>query len=193
MRFYDREYEGLPLWEIGRPQPEFVALERTGEIVGRVLDVGCGTGENALFFAEHGHPTWGVDFAPNAIRRAVAKAEGRKSPVEFRVHSALDLASLGERFDTVTDCGLFHTFLDPHRLPYSESVRSILPPGGRFHLLCFSEEEPTDWGGPRRISQAELRTTFSEGWELRGIRPARFEVRLPNVAGRAWLASFVRK
>jgi SAM-dependent methyltransferase len=192
MRFFDRVYLGSPPWEIGRPQPEFVRLQSEGEIVDRVLDVGCGTGENALHFAATGHPTWGVDFAPNAVRRAQAKAQERNLPVEFRVASALELEKLGETFDTVTDCGLFHTLLDPHRRVYSESVRASLKPGGRFFVLCFSDDEPTDWGGPRRISQEELHITFAGGWDLRYLRRARFETTFRGVEGKAWLAAFQR-
>jgi ubiquinone/menaquinone biosynthesis C-methylase UbiE len=192
MHFFDAAYLGSPPWETGRPQPEFVRLEAEGEIVGRVLDVGCGTGENALHFARAGHPTWGIDFARNAVERARAKAAERHLSVEFRTGSALELPKLGERFDTVTDSGLFHTLLDPHRPVYSESVRNALKPRGRFFVLSFSEDEPTDWGGPRRISEEELRSTFADGWELRFLRRARYETTLPGVEGRAWLAAFQR-
>jgi len=192
MHFFDQVYLGSPPWEIGRPQPEFVRLESDGEIVGRVLDVGCGTGENALYFAAAGHPTWGIDFSPNAVQRAQAKSEERHVPVEFRVASALDLEKLGERFDTLTDCGLFHTLLDPHRPVYSKSLRAALNPGGRFFVLCFSDDEPTDWGGPRRVSQEELRAAFMDGWEVRFIRRARFETTFPGVEGKAWLAAIRR-
>jgi len=192
MHFFDDVYLGSPPWEIGRPQSEFVRLESEGEIVGRVLDVGCGTGENALHFAAAGHPTWGVDFAPNAVRRAKAKAQERHLPVEFHVASALELEKLGEQFDTVTDCGLFHTLLDPFRPVYSRSLQASLTPGGRFFVLCFSEDEPTDWGGPRRVSQAELRTTFEDGWDVRFIRRARFETTFREVEGKAWLAAVRR-
>lgn len=188
MQFFDRAYEGTPLWEIGRPQPEFVRLEERGALVGRILDLGCGTGELALYLANRGHRVWGVDFAPNAIRRARAKAAERGISVEFRVASALALGSLGATFGTVVDCGLFHVFLDEHRQTYADNVRSVLAPGGTLYLLCFSEDEPTDWGGPRRVSQAELRETFHEGWEVRSIRPGHYEVTTPGVTGRAWLA-----
>jgi SAM-dependent methyltransferase len=189
MHFFDEVYQGTPLWEIGRPQPEFVRLEGGGHIVGRVLDVGCGTGENALFFASRGHETWGIDFAPTAIRRARGKAHDRSLPARFEVASALELAVLRERFDTITDSGLFHTFHDEHRPHYSDSLRSALRPGGRVYLLCFSEHEPIDWGGPRRVSQAEIRATFGPPWEILSIREGRFETRLPQVEGRAWLAA----
>ncbi|MGI0070631.1 MAG: class I SAM-dependent methyltransferase [Thermoplasmata archaeon] len=193
MHFFDEAYRGTPPWEIGRPQPAVIRLEEAGEIQGRVLDVGCGTGENALYLANRGHEVWGVDFAPTAIERARGKALSRARPVEFRVASALELARLGERFDTIADCGLFHTLLDPHRPVYAENVRASLVPGGRLFLLCFSEEEPTDWGGPRRVSQEEIRATFRDGWEVQAIQKERFETRIPEVRGRAWLAKLRRR
>jgi SAM-dependent methyltransferase len=192
MHFFEEVYQGSPPWEIGAPQPAIVRLEEGGEIVGRVLDVGCGTGENAYYLAGRGHPTWGIDFAPTAIAKARAKRSAYPGHVTFRVGSALDLASLGERFDTVVDSGLFHTFLDPHRPQYAAGLGSVLRPGGNVFVLCFSEHEPTDWGGPRRVTQAEIRETFRAGWEVRWIREERFATRFPNVTGRAWLAGLRR-
>jgi SAM-dependent methyltransferase len=192
VHFFEDVYRGSPPWDIGRPQPVFVRLEEAGEIVGRVLDVGCGTGENALYFASRGHESWGIDFAPNAIEKARSKATERSSLATFRVASALELETLHQHFDTITDCGLFHTFLDPHRPQYAASLSAALVPGGRFFLLCFSEHEPTDWGGPRRVSEEEIRTTFQDGWEIRWIREARFETRFEGVEGRAWLAALRR-
>jgi len=61
MDFFEKAYHGTPPWDIGRPQREFVRLEEAGKISGDVLDVGCGTGENALFLAGCGHAVWGVD------------------------------------------------------------------------------------------------------------------------------------
>src|SRR5512137_2900316 len=108
MDFFDSAYRGTPPWDIGRPQKEFVDLVRRGEITGSVLDIGCGTGEHALFFAGEGHDVWGIDSAPLAIGKAKEKAAERGLPVQFRVLNALDLAKLGRTFDTATDSGLFH-------------------------------------------------------------------------------------
>jgi SAM-dependent methyltransferase len=184
-------YGRVPPWETGRPQPVFVELAERGEIRGSVLDVGCGTGENALFLAQRGHEVWGVDIVPQAIERARAKAAERGVSVEFRVHDALELAGLGREFDTVIDCGLFHVFSDADRRPFEQSVASVLRPGGRLLLLCFSESETSE-KGPRRVTRDELRATFADGWYENYIVPARFESHLHEGGARAWLASFER-
>src|SRR5690242_5932985 len=64
---FEKFYQGQAPWDIGEPQPEFVRLAESGAIEGTVLDVGCGTGENALYLAARGHDVWGIDFVPKAI------------------------------------------------------------------------------------------------------------------------------
>jgi cyclopropane fatty-acyl-phospholipid synthase-like methyltransferase len=192
MDFFDEAYHGTPPWDIGRPQKEFVALARRGEITGSVLDIGCGTGEHALFFAAEGHETWGIDSAPLAIRKAQEKAKARGLAVHFLVRDALDLASLERTFDTVTDSGLFHTLSDEDRPVFEKSLASILPPGGIYFMLCFSDREPPGFG-PRRIAEREIRESFSDGWSINYIRPATFESRTRAEGPRAWLSSITKK
>ena len=62
MSIFDEAYCGIPNWDIGRAQPVFVSLHEAGEISGDVLDVGCGTGENALFLAERGREGLGSGY-----------------------------------------------------------------------------------------------------------------------------------
>jgi len=84
-----------------------------------------------------------------------------------------------ERFDNVIDCGLFHVFSDEDRKKYVEGLASVLKPGGRLFLLCFSNDEPGTQG-PRRVSQKELHAAFDDGWTIESIEPTRFEV-IPNL------------
>ena len=145
-------------WDLGRPQPALRALADTGALQGRVLDVGCGTGEHVLMAAELGLDATGVDFAPNALQVAERKARERGLTARFLRRDARKLEDLGELFDTVLDCGLFHIFDDDDRTAYVASVRSVLPPGGRFFLLCFSDRQPGDQG-PRRITGNDIDST----------------------------------
>jgi cyclopropane fatty-acyl-phospholipid synthase-like methyltransferase len=178
-------------WDIGRPQPAVVRLEEAGEIVGRVVDLGCGTGDNSCYLASRGHPVRGLDLAPTAIARAREKARDRGLRAEFRIADALALGVPRPRFDTAIDCGLFHTFSDDDRPRYAASVRRMLRPGGRMFVLCFCEREP-NWGGPRRVTQSEIRAAFAVGWSVRDLREDRFATKSDAIEGRAWLAKLER-
>ncbi|HVC93715.1 MAG TPA: methyltransferase domain-containing protein [Pirellulales bacterium] len=170
-------YAGQAPWDIGRPQKAFV--EVANQITGSILDVGCGTGEHALYFARRGHKVLGIDYLEEPIKRAKEKADDRGLPVGFLVMDALVLNELPETFDTVIDSGLFHVFSNEDRRRYVEGLASVLKPGGRLYLLCFSDKEPGTHG-PRRISKKELRRAFAGGWEIESTQPASFEV-VPNL------------
>ena len=184
-------YEGSPPWDIGRPQPDFVMLADAGKLQGRVLDAGCGTGEHVMLAASHGAEAMGVDVAELAIERARAKAQQRGIRAAFEVGDVLHLDRLKRQFDVITDSGVFHVFDDEERPVYVNSVRSALRPGGMYYLMCFSDSQPGDWG-PRRVSQAELRAAFTDGWSIKSIEPAKFAVTIDDNGADAWLATIER-
>jgi cyclopropane fatty-acyl-phospholipid synthase-like methyltransferase len=192
MDFFDAAYRGTPPWEIGRPQKEFVRLVHRGEITGSVLDIGCGTGEHALFFAGEGHAVWGIDATPRAIRKAQEKAAARGLTVHFLVLNARDLTTLDRKFDTITDSGFFHTLTDEDRSVYVDNLAAILSPAGKYFMLCFSEREPGGYG-PRRITESEIRDSFRTGWSIHYIRPAIFESHTRAGGSQAWLSSISKK
>ena len=171
---FETAYAGAAAWDIGKPQPELV--KAADRILGAILDVGCGTGENSLFFAGRGHKVTGIDFLPEPIERARRKAAERGLQATFLVMDALALGDLPEVFDTALDSGLFHVFNDGDRARYVAGLASVLKPGGRLFLLCFSTDEPGD-RGPRRVSRQEIDTAFADGWKLETVSPTRYEVR----------------
>jgi len=191
MDFFDSAYQGTPPWDIGRPQKEFVELVRRGEITGSVLDIGCGTGEHALFFAKEGYEVWGIDAAPLAIGKAKEKAVARGLQVQFLVLNALELARLNRKFDTAIDSGLFHTLSDEDRPVFVDNLAAVLSPSGTYFMLCFSELEPAGYG-PRRITKREIQDSFRDGWSINYIRPAVFESRTREKGPRAWFSSITK-
>jgi cyclopropane fatty-acyl-phospholipid synthase-like methyltransferase len=190
-RDFDAFYAGTPPWDIGRPQPAFQALADAGLVGGRVLDAGCGTGEHALMAARLGLDATGVDASPEAVSRAEAKAAERGLAARFAVGDALELHTLGTRFDTVLDCGLFHVFTDDDRVRYVASLRSVVPPGGRYFMLGVSDRLPGE-GGPRRLTRDEVEAAFIDGWRVDSIEPAAIHVTSGPGELPAWLVAATR-
>jgi cyclopropane fatty-acyl-phospholipid synthase-like methyltransferase len=171
---FESMYAGKPPWDIDKPQPSFV--EAADRVTGAVLDAGCGTGENALFFAGRGHAVLGIDFLERPLQEARRKAQERGLNAEFLRMDALTLTELDRQFDSVIDSGLFHVFSDEDRVRYVAGLAHVTRPGGRVFVLCFSDEEPGEQG-PRRVSQRELRESFAVGWAIEEIRPVQLGVR----------------
>lgn len=187
---FDQLSSGIGPWDIGRPQPAIVRLAQSGEIVGTVLDVGCGTGENALYLSGLGHEVTAIDTAQEAIEKARRKSLARRIRVNFRLTDALALPCLGMTFDSVIDSGLFHLWSDEERVEFVNNLGAVLVPGGRYFMLCFSERETRD--GPRRLTKAEIRDTFRDGWTINDIQETQFETLIHEGGASAWLATISR-
>ena len=156
------EEGSVPPWDIGHPQPAFLALARAGHLRGRVLDIGCGTGEHALMAAELGLEATGIDSSPRAI--ALARQ---------------------------LDCGLFHVFDDDDRAIFVRNLTATVGAGGHYFMLCFSDQQPGDWG-PRRVSRTEIESSFAEGWRIHSIEQSTLEITIDPEGARAWLVSATR-
>ncbi|AXK37098.1 class I SAM-dependent methyltransferase [Streptomyces armeniacus] len=187
---FNEFYEGTPPWEIAAPQPAVVALADRGLFTGRVLDVGCGTGENTLHLASRGHTVLGVDGAENAVVRAREKARQRDLPVEFAIADAFDLTSLGQKFDTVLDSAFMHIPGNTagRRRDYTRELANVLVSDGWVHLLEISErseEHPT-------LTRTEIVAAFDdEDWTDIRIGPTTYAVTTGDV--HAWLVSVRRR
>ena len=192
-RPWDASYlGGVAPWDIGEPQPAIVRLAAEGAFAGTVLDAGCGTGENALHVASVGLRVIGVDVAATAVSIAREKAAARGIDADFAVADALHLDRLGRTFETVLDCGLFHTFDGDERRDYVGSLASVTNRGAYLHVLCFSDVGGDT--GPHPISQEELRAAFGprSGWSLASISPDRIQTRFDAPGVPAWLARIGR-
>ncbi len=125
----------------------------------------------------------GVDVAPTAIARAREKATARGLDVEFQVGDALHLSGA---FDTVLDCGLFHTFDADERRAYVASLAAVTR--GRLFVLCFGEADV-----PHPVPETELRAAFADGWHIASLVPDVIVTRFAPAGVPAWLATIERR
>ncbi|MFI7672399.1 class I SAM-dependent methyltransferase [Actinophytocola sp. NPDC049390] len=164
----DLRFEIAP-WDIGAPQPAVVALADAGELTGRVLDAGCGLGENAIFLAGRGLRVTGVDGAAAAVRAARERAEDKGVEAEFVHADVTSFEGVEQRFDTVLDSALYHCLDDAQRTAYAEALWRVTTPGARLHVLCFADVGNDGLGLPMHVSQDDLRAHLSERWRIVGI------------------------
>ncbi|MFI6996668.1 class I SAM-dependent methyltransferase [Nocardia sp. NPDC050175] len=189
---WDASYQDGPApWDVDRPQPAIVRV--ASGFAGTVLDVGCGSGENALYVASLGFSVVGIDVAETALAIARAKAAERGIEVDFVVADGFQLTRLGRRFDTVVDCGMFHTCDADERPEYVASLRSTIAHGGTLYVLCFSDIGPDV--GPHPVSRDELSAAFESGddWNVVAIEQDRVLTRYHGDDGApAWFATIKR-
>ncbi|WP_159850555.1 class I SAM-dependent methyltransferase [Nocardia sp. CY41] len=174
---WDRQYLQSPPWVIDEPQPTVVELTRAGTIRGKVLDVGCGSGDNALFLAESGCEVLGVDVSAHAVTLAQRLAVRRKlSQARFLVADVLHIDP-EPRYDTVLDSALFHTFDTVARARYIEWLGAVCRVGGTVVVLCLGANMNT------ALTEA---FEYRAGWELEALRVARYRGRVTAaIAARA--------
>jgi SAM-dependent methyltransferase len=179
--------EGFLPWDSDEPEPELVAAVESGLIVpGRVLEVGCGTGTNAVWLAQRGFVVVAVDIAPLAIERARPRADDAGVEVRFAVHDFLSAPAEGGPFDLVFDRGVLHVF-DDHadRARFARHVAQSLTDSGQWLTLAGSTEgKPRDVGPPRRTAR-DLVNAIEPELEVVDLHAFRFEVGTPEPAA-AW-------
>ncbi len=186
-------YDGTAPWDVGVPQPEVQVLLDEELIHGRVLDVGCGTGQNAMLLAAAGHDVTAIDMVPRAVEQARGASAARDLHVHWAVGNALSLhEAVKGQFDTVLDSGVFHVFGDLDRAAYIQQLKAVTVPGGLLHIVVFSDKEGGD-DGPRRISRKELVHAFQDGWVMQEIRATRYAIRSRPEGAKAWRGTWRRK
>jgi SAM-dependent methyltransferase len=164
-RFDDAYKTRTAPWVIGEPQPAIVRLEQTGVLHGKVLDVGCGTGEHTILLTRLGYDVLGVDAAPTAIEQARANAADKGVDARFDVADALNLGA-EPRYDTIVDSALFHIFDDTDRPRYVASLHTVCRPGALVHVLALSDKGR---GFGPEVSDDVIRRAFQNGWTVEAL------------------------
>ncbi len=169
-RFEEFYRSTTPPWVIGEPQPAIVELERSGLIRGKVLDVGCGTGEHTILLTRLGYDVLGIDFAPQAVEQARRNAEAKNVDARFEVADAMNLGD-EPSYDTIVDSALFHIFDDTDRPKYVASLHNACRPGGIVHVLALSD---AGRGFGPQVSDEVIRQAFADGWVLESLDPTTY-------------------
>lgn len=177
--FFNSVYQNIAPWDIGAPQPAMAALIEKCPPANPILDLGCGSGDLAIYLAKLGHQVVGIDFVESAIQSAQAKAaalpDGAAPSLSFQVADALKPSLLQEKFGAVFDSGFYHLFNPDQCLQLIDEVASILKPHGCYYLHEFAIEFPVP-NIPRQISIDELQTHFTveKGWRIKEIQTVEF-------------------
>jgi len=152
--FFDLQYRfSKPPWDSNITPPEVVAfIEKTSEVLQtsevsrRALDLGCGTGTNSIYLAQHGFAVVGVDFSAKAIAMAREKARRANVAIDFHVADVTRLDFLRESFDFVLDIGCLHAVDAAGRARYAEHLARLTRPGSVLMLYAFSPRPPAERG-----------------------------------------------
>jgi methyl halide transferase len=194
---WDSAYRGgrRPGWDVGRPSSDLRQAVEEGTLKpARALELGCGTGTNAIYLAGKEFDVTAVDIAPTALRLAAEKAEKAelKKPPRWLLADVLNLPEM-EPFDVIYDRGCYHGVRRQNAAGYVETLRRMTRPGSRVLILAGSAAERSG-GGPPRVEEAEIRADFSELFEFEWLRATRFDTPGEDRAGAmAWAILLKRK
>ncbi|MBN9615362.1 MAG: hypothetical protein BGO25_03145 [Acidobacteriales bacterium 59-55] len=163
-------------WDTGQPEPLLVDFVTSGAVTPcPVLEIGAGTGTNAIWMAERGFDVVGVDVSTLAVERAQAKMAGHTLSCRFAEWDVLTKAPPDDSFQFVFDRGCFHVFDEPHeRQHFAAQVAAALIPGGLWLSLIGSTEGPPHEVGPPRRSAREVTLAIEAALEIVELRSAEF-------------------
>jgi SAM-dependent methyltransferase len=171
-------------WDTGEPDQLLVELVESGRVApGRALEVGSGTGTNAIWLAERGFDVLGVDISPIAVENARSKLAGSKLHCRFATLDFMADTPTGAPFNFAFDRGCFHIFDEAEeRSRFAARVAAALAPSGLWLSLSGSTEgPPRDMGPPRRTAR-EVIGAIEPELEIMELRSAEF-----HPQAKAWL------
>jgi len=179
----ERIYRKIPLneipWNIETPPDVLVELVDSGKVKPcKTIDLGCGTGNYAIYLASVGFDVTGIDNSPTAIK--IAKENAKKKGIKCNFLVANVLGNLNEvkgKFDFAYNWELLHHIFPEQRRTYVKNVYKILNPRGKYLSVCFSEKDPGFVGsGKYRKTRLDTILYFSSEDELRDLFEPYFNI-----------------
>lgn len=176
MSDWDAMYrEGTPPWDTGMPKRELVEVLKEGKLpVGSALEIGCGSGADAILLARRGFEVTAVDWSALALERAHTRAERAGALVRFVLDDVFTFGPTAGPFDFVYDGGLYHIIRQTDLRRYLDLLWRVTKPGSYYFCLAGGEGEEAD-GGPPQVSESQIRGELGRLFEFVHLRPFRFE------------------
>ena len=182
-RWEQRYSEDNIPWDLGKPYKQLVDYVNENS-PSSALDVGCGTGTDAIYLAKNGFNVSAIDISEEAVKIAETKAQKAEVSIDFRVSNVLDMPFEDGTFEFANDNGCFHSFEgssseESNWKIYIKEMHRVMKPKARYLMKCFSEEH----SNPHRLSQETIRQYFSGNFNILYMRPVMIEGKHGNHEG----------
>ena len=158
---------GFKPWDSGVTPPELVAVVEGENALspGKALDIGCGTGTNAIYMAQHGWEVTAIDFTPRAV--AAARRKAASAGVSLRILEGdvtrLETLGIGDGYRLLFDLGCYHSIPEASRPGYARAVTAAAAPGATLLMFGFAPHQMPV--GPRGFTRDELESRFPD-WTI---------------------------
>jgi SAM-dependent methyltransferase len=176
---------GITPWDREAVPTRVIEVVDERSSTGRALDLGCGTGRDAVYLAERGWTVTGID----GVQQAIEAARDRSRNAGVDVHwilgdvTQLEMLGLSQGFDFVLDRGCFHGLSDKGRERCAHGITQLTGPGARLLMFAF---QPRTFGlGPRGIAAEDVQAKLGPGWDVVSVTPETDGGRPPIWVGNA--------
>jgi SAM-dependent methyltransferase len=186
-RYRARYKSGKTPWDVGKPDFNLVEVVTQKPVLScKALDIGCGTGDNAIWLAQHHFRVIGTDSSDLAIQKAREKADKTKVECDFICADFFKHEIKGGPFGFVFDRGCFHSFgSEDDRISFAKNVAAHLEEAGLWLTLAGNADEHRQGPGPPQRSAADIVLAVEPYFEILSLRSSHFESNHPNPP-RAW-------
>ena len=191
--FAQRYAQGNIPWDSGKPSEELLRVLNAGKLTGKTaLEIGCGTGTNAIELARRGFEVTAVDCVEQAISAASGKARAAEVKVDFRVADVL-ADGLGGPYDLVFDRGVYHVLRRENLEKFQTTLKRVSRRGGWYLSLAGNAREQRMENGPPVVTEEEIRAELGPLFDILELREFRFSTNQPGLGPLAWSILMRRK
>ena len=194
-RNWDERYQTADLpWDSGIRSRELARVIEEFRIAPcRAVELGCGTGTNAVFLAEQNFQVTGLDLSPTALEMAKQRAASANVNVQFLAADLTQFDRDLEPFDFLFDRGCYHCARKENLAGYLETLKKLSRPGSRYLVLAGNANEQNDQEGPPRVHEQEIRTDLDGLFDFEMIREFHFEDAGGNQGPLGWSCLLKRR